>query len=112
MTMIDITTKSVFTTVVFLSLASQAKTKEILIQYFAGIISRLPYLKDLGVGAVWLSPFYKSPMKDFGYDVSDYRQVDPLFGTLKDFDTMIKEAHDLGIKRMKRTKRYHISILL
>ena len=62
----------------------------------AGIISRLPYLKELGIGAVWLSPFYKSPMKDFGYDVSDYRQVDPLFGTLDDFEEMVSTAHSLG----------------
>ena len=62
----------------------------------AGIISRLPYLKELGIGAVWLSPFYKSPMKDFGYDVSDYRQVDPLFGTLDDFEEMVTTAHSLG----------------
>ena len=61
-----------------------------------GIASRLPYLKELGVGTVWLSPFYKSPMVDFGYDVSDYIQVDPLFGTLEDFDDMVKEAHRLG----------------
>lgn len=63
-----------------------------------GIISRLPYLQDLGIGAVWLSPFYKSPMKDFGYDISDYRQVDPLFGTMDDFNEMIKVTHDLGLK--------------
>lgn len=63
-----------------------------------GIISRLKYLKHLGIGAVWLSPFYKSPMDDFGYDISDYRQVDPLFGNMGDFDEMIKTAHKLGIK--------------
>ncbi len=51
-----------------------------------GVRRRLPYLKSLGVGAVWLSPFYKSPMKDFGYDVADYCDVDPIFGTLEDFD--------------------------
>ena len=63
----------------------------------SGIISRLQYLKDLGIGAVWLSPFYKSPMKDFGYDVSDYRDVEPTFGTLQDFDLMIKTSHELGL---------------
>ena len=68
----------------------------LIINYVLGIISRLPYLKDLGIGAIWLSPFYKSPMVDFGYDVSDYRQVDPLFGTLQDFDDMIDKAHSLG----------------
>src|ERR687890_931140 len=50
----------------------------------AGIAARLPYVADLGVNAVWISPFFRSPMKDFGYDVADYREVDPLFGTLGD----------------------------
>lgn len=63
-----------------------------------GITRRLPYLADLGVDAVWLSPFFKSPMKDMGYDVSDYRDVDPVFGTLADFDALVVRAHDLGLK--------------
>ncbi|HJV97721.1 MAG TPA: glycoside hydrolase family 13 protein [Arthrobacter sp.] len=63
-----------------------------------GITARLPYLKRLGVDAVWLSPFYKSPQADGGYDVADYRQVDPLFGTLADFDEMLQIAHGLGLK--------------
>ncbi|MFM2354629.1 MAG: hypothetical protein RLZZ528_365 [Pseudomonadota bacterium] len=63
-----------------------------------GITSRLPYLADLGVDAVWLSPFFKSPMKDFGYDVSDYCDVDPDFGTLADFDRMVEVAHRLGVR--------------
>jgi alpha-glucosidase len=63
-----------------------------------GITSRLPYLASLGVDAVWLSPFYRSPQADAGYDVSDYRDVDPLFGTLDDFDTMLREAHRLGLR--------------
>jgi len=63
-----------------------------------GIISKLDYIKSLGVDAVWISPFFKSPMKDFGYDISDYRNVDPLFGTLEDFDELIAEAHELGLK--------------
>lgn len=63
-----------------------------------GITARLPYLQRLGVDAVWLSPFYKSPQADGGYDVADYRQVDPLFGTLADFDAMLRIAHDLGLK--------------
>ena len=63
----------------------------------AGILSRLWYLQELGVGAIWLSPFFKSPMKDFGYDVSDYREVDPLFGTVGDFDSIVQRAHQLGI---------------
>lgn len=65
-----------------------------------GITRRLGYVADLGVDAVWLSPFFTSPMKDFGYDVSDYRDVDPIFGTLKDFDDLISEAHRLGLKVM------------
>ena len=63
-----------------------------------GITARLPYLQRLGVDAVWLSPFYKSPQADGGYDVADYRQVDPLFGTLADFDAMLQIAHGLGLK--------------
>ncbi|KRE62411.1 alpha-amylase [Nostocoides sp. Soil756] len=63
-----------------------------------GITARLPYLKALGVDAVWLSPFYVSPMNDAGYDVADYRDIDPRFGTLADADAMIARAHDLGLK--------------
>lgn len=63
-----------------------------------GIKSRLPKLQELGVDAVWLSPFYRSPQKDAGYDVSDYCDVDPLFGTVADFDEMLAEAHRLGLK--------------
>lgn len=63
-----------------------------------GITRRLPYLADLGVDALWISPFFKSPMRDFGYDVSDYRQVDPIFGSLGDFDRLIEQAHGLGLK--------------
>ena len=63
-----------------------------------GITERLDYVADLGVDAVWLSPFFTSPMKDFGYDVSNYRDVDPLFGTLGDFDRLLEKAHGLGLK--------------
>ncbi|MFD8594965.1 glycoside hydrolase family 13 protein [Kitasatospora sp. NPDC059646] len=63
-----------------------------------GIRSRLPYLRDLGVDAVWLSPFYASPQADAGYDVADYRAVDPMFGTLLDADGLIRDAHDLGLR--------------
>ncbi|HZP19449.1 MAG TPA: alpha-amylase family glycosyl hydrolase [Bauldia sp.] len=66
----------------------------------AGITRRLPYLADLGIDAVWLAPFFKSPMKDFGYDVSNYTEVDPLFGTMDDFDRLVGEAHRLGLKVM------------
>jgi alpha-glucosidase len=63
-----------------------------------GVTARLPYLRDLGVDALWLSPYYVSPMADAGYDVADYRDIDPLFGTLEDAETMIAEAHRLGLK--------------
>ncbi|QKW18902.1 glycoside hydrolase family 13 protein [Kitasatospora sp. NA04385] len=63
-----------------------------------GIRARLPYLRDLGVDAVWLSPFYASPQADAGYDVADYRAVDPMFGTLLDADALIRDAHDLGLR--------------
>jgi alpha-glucosidase len=63
-----------------------------------GVRERLPYLKNLGVDAVWLTPFYVSPMADGGYDVADYRDVDPLFGTLADFDALVADAHDLGLR--------------
>jgi len=63
-----------------------------------GITARLPYLRDLGVDAVWLSPFYVSPMADAGYDVADYRDIDPLFGTLADADAMLVTAGNLGLK--------------
>ncbi|WP_372699026.1 glycoside hydrolase family 13 protein [Arthrobacter sp. JSM 101049] len=63
-----------------------------------GVASKIGYLKNLGVDAVWLSPFYKSPQADAGYDVADYRQVDPLFGTLGDFDDMLARAHAEGIR--------------
>jgi alpha-glucosidase len=66
----------------------------------AGIIQRLPYVASLGVDAVWISPFFRSPMLDFGYDVSDYRDVDPMFGSLGDFDALIARAHELGLRVM------------
>lgn len=63
-----------------------------------GITRRLEYVASLGVDAVWISPFFPSPMRDFGYDVSDYCDVDPIFGTLQDFDELLARAHDLGLK--------------
>ncbi|MBR0871449.1 DUF3459 domain-containing protein [Bradyrhizobium tropiciagri] len=63
-----------------------------------GIIERLPYLVQLGVDAVWLSPIFPSPMADFGYDISDYTGIDPLFGTMEDFDALVAAAHDSGLK--------------
>lgn len=65
-----------------------------------GIIQRLPYIAWLGVDAIWISPISTSPMKDYGYDVSDYCGIDPLFGTLADFDRLIATAHDLGLRVM------------
>ena len=65
-----------------------------------GITRRLEYIEQLGVDAIWISPFFKSPMKDYGYDVADYCAVDPLFGTLADFDALLAEAHRLGLKVM------------
>jgi alpha-glucosidase len=64
----------------------------------AGVTSRLSYIASLGVDGIWLSPFFTSPMADMGYDVSDYCNVDPMFGTLADFDQLIAEAHRLGLK--------------
>ncbi len=64
----------------------------------SGIIHRLPYVAELGVDAIWISPFFRSPMLDFGYDVSDYRDIDPMFGTLGDFDALIERAHALGLR--------------
>jgi alpha-glucosidase len=63
-----------------------------------GITAHLDHVASLGVDAIWISPFFASPMKDFGYDVSDYRAVDPLFGTLADFDALLARAHALGLK--------------
>ena len=64
----------------------------------AGITAHLDHIASLGVDAVWLSPFFTSPMKDFGYDVADYCDVDPVFGTLADFDRLIARAHALGLR--------------
>jgi alpha-glucosidase len=64
----------------------------------AGITTRLDHVASLGVDAIWISPFYTSPMQDFGYDVADYCDVDPIFGTLADFDALVARAHALGLK--------------
>lgn len=68
-----------------------------------GIIDKLDYLNDgtpnsLGIDAIWISPYYKSPMADFGYDIADYCDVDPVFGDLATFDRLVEEAHKRGIK--------------
>ena len=63
-----------------------------------GITSRLPYLVDLGVDAIWISPIFRSPMADFGYDISDYVDIDPIFGNMRDFERLVAEAHARGLK--------------
>jgi alpha-glucosidase len=64
----------------------------------AGIRSKLDYLQWLGVDAIWISPIYPSPMADFGYDISNYTDIDPIFGTLDDFDALLADAHGRGLK--------------
>lgn len=63
-----------------------------------GVTAHLPYVAALGVDGIWLSPFYPSPMRDFGYDVSDHLGIDPMFGTEQDFDALVAKAHELGLK--------------
>ncbi|MFE0459121.1 glycoside hydrolase family 13 protein [Kitasatospora sp. NPDC058965] len=64
----------------------------------AGVLARLPYLAELGIDAIWFNPWYASPQADAGYDVADYRQIDPLFGTLAEAEELIRQAHALGIR--------------
>ncbi|HET6784372.1 MAG TPA: alpha-amylase family glycosyl hydrolase, partial [Pseudoxanthomonas sp.] len=75
-----------------------------------GIVDKLDYIASLGVDAIWISPFFKSPMADFGYDIADYRDVDPLFGSLGDFDRLLAKAHGLGIKVMIDQVLSHCSV--
>jgi alpha-glucosidase len=75
-----------------------------------GIGDKLGYLKSLGIDAIWLSPIYRSPMRDFGYDISDYYDIDPIFGTSEDFDNLIKKSHDLDIKVLMDFVPNHTSI--
>ncbi|MGZ4251475.1 MAG: glycoside hydrolase family 13 protein, partial [Solirubrobacteraceae bacterium] len=75
----------------------------------AGIRSRLPYLADLGVDALWINPWYPSPMKDAGYDVSDFRDIEPTFGSLADAQAMIADAHDLGLRVLLDIVPNHLS---
>src|SRR3990172_7158409 len=63
-----------------------------------GVITSLDYLVDLGIDAIWLSPFFPSPDRDFGYDISNFVDVDPHFGTLTDFDRLVAKAHERGIR--------------
>jgi alpha-glucosidase len=74
-----------------------------------GITAKLDYLTDLGIAAIWLSPFYPTPDKDFGYDISDYCDVDPRFGTLADFDTLVAEAHKRSLRVVLDTVMNHTS---
>ncbi len=76
----------------------------------AGITQRLPYLAELGVDAVWLSPVFVSPMADFGYDIADHAAIDPLFGTLEDFDALVSRAHGLGLKVLLDFVPNHTSV--
>lgn len=62
----------------------------------SGIKEQLNHFQYLNIKAVWISPFYKSPMKDFGYDVEDFRAIDPLFGTMEDFDDLMASMHSMG----------------
>ncbi|MGA0586505.1 alpha-glucosidase [Dyella sp. KRB-257] len=75
-----------------------------------GITARLDYVVSLGVDAIWISPFFKSPMADFGYDIVDFRDVDPVFGTLADFDALLRKAHALGLKVLIDQVPSHTSI--
>lgn len=74
-----------------------------------GIIEKLDYVASIGIDAIWISPFFHSPMKDYGYDVSDYKLVDPMFGTNDDFDRLLEKAHSLGIKIMLDMVMSHTS---
>ena len=63
-----------------------------------GLTTKIPYLNKLGIDVIWLNPIYQSPQVDNGYDISDYREIDPALGTMEDFDRMLEEAHTYGIK--------------
>jgi alpha-glucosidase len=75
-----------------------------------GIASKLEHVASLGVDAIWIAPFFKSPMADFGYDIADYRAVDPLFGSLADFEQLLDKAHALGLKVMIDQVLSHTSV--
>ncbi len=65
---------------------------------FPGLTSKLDYIRDLGATAIWIMPFYPSPLRDDGYDISDYRTVNPAYGTMRDFRRLVREAHDRGLR--------------
>src|SRR4029077_9041171 len=75
----------------------------------AGVRSRLPYLRDLGVDAIWFTPWYLSPLADGGYDVADYRAIDPAFGTLEEAEALIADALDHGIRTIIDVVPNHVS---
>ena len=75
-----------------------------------GILSKLDYIKDLGVTAIWFSPLYKSPDYDYGYDISDYKAIDEKFGTMEDFDLLLKECHKRDLKVIMDMVINHTSI--
>ncbi|MCX6248649.1 MAG: alpha-glucosidase [Bacteroidetes bacterium] len=75
-----------------------------------GIIRKLEYLSELGISAIWISPLYQSPMHDFGYDISDYRTIDPVFGDLEDFRSLLREAHERGIRIIMDLVMNHTSV--
>ena len=78
---------------------------------FRGLTSRLDYLRDLGITAIWLLPFYPSPLKDDGYDISDYYGVHPMYGTLADFKMFLREAHRSGLRVITELVLNHSSVL-
>src|SRR6201988_660636 len=78
---------------------------------FRGLTQKLDYLKDLGVSALWLLPFYPSPLKDDGYDIADYFSINPIYGTLSDFKTFIREAHRRGLRVITELVLNHTSDL-
>src|SRR5438105_14328621 len=78
----------------------------------AGVLERLPYLRDLGVDAIWFNPWYPSPMADSGYDISDYRAIDPAFGTLGEAERLIREARALAFRLVGDMVPNHVSDLL
>lgn len=71
-----------------------------------GITSKLDYFVESGIGAIWLSPINRSPMIDFGYDISDFKDIDERFGTLTDFENLIKRAKEIGLKVSRKNKMY------
>jgi alpha-glucosidase len=75
----------------------------------AGVRARLPYLRELGVDALWFNPWYPSPMADMGYDIADYRSIDPAFGTLEEAEALIAEARELGIRTIVDIVPNHVS---